>query len=164
MTPRRAARRWDRPITDGEARRDQSQASLEAENAAEREVGVAAVEMREGEREQGQAGAAQQQGQPLPARHRVPEEALRHHGQSDGAGGEHRLHEGDRRHREGGDVDQPGERGEPPAGGEPPRAGQATGAVERSPDVDGRDTLTPAVLEEGGEGDVAVEIRVADRL
>ena len=103
------------------------------------------------EHEQGEAGAAQEQGQPLAALDGIAEEALGHHREGHGAAGEDRLHEGDRRHREGGDVDQPGHRREPPAGGEPGRARQAAGAARAAADVDRRDALAAAVLEERRE-------------
>ena len=138
-------------VAQRQADREGRQASLEAEDRGGGEGGVVAVEVGDRDHQQRQAGAAQQQRQPLAARDRVAEEPLRHHRQGHGAAGEDRLHEGDRRHREGRDVDQPGDRGEAPAGREPARARQAADALERAPDVDRRDALAAAVLEERGE-------------
>src|SRR3954468_22575419 len=94
--------------------REQGEPALEAEHAADLEAGVIAAEVGDGEDEQRQTGAAEQQGQPLARLDRVAEHPLRHHRERDGATGEHCLDDRDRRHREGGDVDEPGHRRDSP--------------------------------------------------
>ncbi len=145
-----SARRSD-AVSEGEPDREQGEPALEAEHAADLEAGVIAAEVGDGEDEQGQAGAAEQQGEPLARLDRVAEDALRHHREGDGATGEHGLDDRDRRHREGRDVDEPGHRGESPAGGEPGGGGEAAGAAQRFLQADRRGAMAAPVLEQRGE-------------
>ena len=98
--------------------------------------------------EHAEADSGQPEADPLTAPDLEAEDPVRHDGDQDDPAGEHDLHHGERRHRDGGHVEDPGEAADAHADREPLRAPQSGGAAEGVLDVDRDDGLTAPMLEE----------------
>src|SRR5215208_1078229 len=138
---------------DGEGA-EREQGRLERDHAGGGIARVAAV-MWQGHREQDKAESREADAGPLARADRAAEVALRQHGEEDKSTGDNRLHDRERRHGQGGDVEHPRTEGHEHAEREPPGAEQPDGAGERVLQADVRRGACATMLEQ--EADVRRE-------